>query len=87
MGKVWGGLLLVTGIIACPCHLIVTLPLLLGLLAGTAAGALLGANTGLVYGIAGAYFIVALASGWYVLSRKKSSQNQTRRPPAKARSS
>ena len=71
MGKVWGGVLLVTGLIACPCHLVITLPIILGLLAGTGVGAILGANTGLVYGVAGAYFIVALVSGWYVLNSKK----------------
>ena len=71
MGKVWGGVLLVTGLIACPCHLVITLPIILGLLAGTGVGAILGANSGLVYGVAGAYFIVALVSGWYVLNSKK----------------
>ena len=71
MGKVWGGVLLVTGLIACPCHLVITLPIILGLLAGTGVGGILGANTGLVDGVAGAYFIVALVSGWYVLNSKK----------------
>ena len=85
MGKVWGRVLLVTGIIACPCHLIITLPLVLGLLAGTGVGAILGANTGLVYGIAGGYFIVALAAGWYLLNRKRSSLDQARRLPARAK--
>ena len=85
MGKVWGRVLLVTGIIACPCHLVITLPLILGLLAGTGAGAILGANTGLVYGIAGGYFIVALAVGWYLLNRKRSSLAQARRLPARAK--
>ena len=85
MGKVWGRVLLVTGIIACPCHLVITLPLILGLLAGTGAGAILGANTGLVYVIAGAYFIVALAVGWYLLNRKRSSLDQARRLPARAK--
>ena len=85
MGKVWGGVLLVTGLIACPCHLIITLPLVLGLLAGTGIGAILGANTGLVYGIAGGYFIVALGAGWYLLNRKRSSLAQARRLPARAK--
>ena len=85
MGKVWGGVLLVTGFIACPCHLIITLPLVLGLLAGTGVGAILATNTGLVYGIAGAYFIGALAAGWYLLNRKKSSRIQARQLPARAK--
>ena len=85
MGKVWGGVLLVTGIIACPCHLIITLPLILGLLAGSGIGAILATNTGLVYGVAGGYFIVALAAGWYLLNRKRSSLDQARRLPARAK--
>ena len=72
MRKVWGGVLVGTGFIACPCHLVITLPIVLGLMAGTGAGAILAANTGLVYGIAGGYFVVALAAGWYLLSRKRS---------------
>ena len=70
MTKVWGGFLVVTGFIACPCHLIITLPIILGLMAGTGAGAILAANTGLVYGVAGGYFVVALAAGWYLFNRK-----------------
>ncbi len=85
MGKVWGGVLLVTGFIACPCHLVITLPIILGLLAGTGIGAIMADNTGLVYGFAGAYFVVALASGWHVLNRKKSSQGQARQVPARAK--
>ncbi len=84
MGKFWGGVLLVTGFIACPCHLIITLPLILGLLAGTGIGAILATNTGLVYGVAGGYFIVALAAGWYLLNRKRSSLDQARRLPARS---
>jgi len=72
MNKVWGGVLVVSGFIDCPCHLVITFPLILSLLAGTVVGAILAANTGLVYGIAGGYFIVALAAGWYLLNRKRS---------------
>ncbi len=81
MRKVWGGVLFVTGFIACPCHLVITLPLILGLLAGTGVGAILAENTGFVYGIAGGYFIVALAAGWYLLNRK-SKTGPTGRLPA-----
>ena len=85
MGKVWGGVLIVTGFIACPCHLIITLPLILGLLAGTGVGAILATNTGLVYGVAGGYFIVALAAGWYLFNRKGSSLDQACRLPARSK--
>ena len=81
MSKVWGGVLFVTGFIACPCHLVITLPLILGLLASTGVGAILASNTGLVYGIAGGYFIVALAAGWYLLNRKRSRAGPSRPLP------
>ena len=85
MNRVWGGVLVVTGFIACPCHLVITLPLILGLLAGTGVGAILAANTGFVYGIAGGYFIVALAAGWYLLNRKRSKTGLTARLPTHGR--
>ena len=59
MRRAAGWLLAVTGFLACPCHLIITLPLLVGLLGGTAAGAFLAANMGLVVVLALIYFVVA----------------------------
>ncbi|MCH7909334.1 MAG: hypothetical protein IIB38_06925 [Candidatus Hydrogenedentes bacterium] len=73
MSRVWGGVLAVTGFLACPCHLPVTLPLILGVLAGTGVGSFIGANTGLVYGLATGYFIVAIGVGWFLLNRKRRS--------------
>ena len=58
-------MLTVTGLLACPCHLIVTVPLLISLLAGTALGSFLSRNTGLVYTGAGIYFVVASAVGYW----------------------
>ena len=63
MRRMSGVLLTMTGFLACPCHLIVTLPLLASVLAGTALGSFLTRNTVLVYTIAGIYFIVALLLG------------------------
>jgi hypothetical protein len=63
MRRIGGTLLTVTGILACPCHLIITLPLLTSLLAGTALGSFLSRNTGLVSTGAGIYFVVALTLG------------------------
>lgn len=50
--------------LACPCHLIITLPLLtlISLLAGTAPGSFLKLNTGFIYTGAGIYFVIALAA-------------------------
>ena len=56
--------------------------LAVGLLGGTAVGGFIAANTGLVYGIAGGYFIVALAAGWYLWNRKRSNAGPARCLPA-----
>ena len=71
MSRVWGGVLAVTGFVACPCHLPLTLPLILGVLGGTGIGSFIGANTNWVYGIATGYFIAGIGVGWYLLMRKR----------------
>ena len=72
MRRIGGVALTVTGLLACPCHLIITLPLLISLLAGTALGSFLSHNTGLVYAGAGMYFVVALALGyWFLFGPKR----------------
>ncbi len=65
MRRMGGVVLAVTGILACPCHLVVTLPLLAGLLAGTALGQFLTHNTGFVYTGAAIYFVGALTLGYW----------------------
>lgn len=65
--RIGGGLLAVTGFFACPCHLIVTLPLFIIVLAGTALGSFLAHNTDLIYAFASIYFVVALALGIHFL--------------------
>ncbi len=67
MRRIGGVVLTVTGFLACPCHLIITLPLLASGLSGTAVGNFLTRNTGLVYPLAGIYFVVALALGYWFL--------------------
>jgi hypothetical protein len=42
---------------------------------------MMAANTGFVYGIAGGYFIVALAAGWYLLTRERSKTGAELRLP------
>jgi hypothetical protein len=76
MRRIGGTLLTVTGFLACPCHLIITLPLLLSLLAGTALGSFLERNTSLVYAGASIYFIVALALGALFLLGPKRHRNK-----------
>ncbi len=67
MRRIGGVALTVTGFLACPCHLIVTLPLLASVLAGTALGSFITRNTDLVFIFAGIYFIVALLLGYWLL--------------------
>ncbi len=72
MRRIGGVVLTVMGFLACPCHLIITLPLLASLLAGTALGSFLAHNTGLVYTGADVYFVVALALGyWFLFGPKR----------------
>jgi len=72
MRRIGGIALTVTGFLACPCHLIITLPLVISLLAGTAVGSFLSRNTGEVLTFAGIYFVVALALGyWFLFGPKR----------------
>lgn len=80
MRRIGGTFLTVTGFLACPCHLIITLPLLISLLAGTALGSFLSRNTGLVYTGAALYFVVALALGVLLLFGRKGQANRSRQP-------
>ncbi len=63
-----GYALAATAIVACPCHLALTLPLALAILGGTALGAALTAHTGLLVAAATAYFVGALAAAIYLLN-------------------
>ena len=61
-GYLAGGVAFIT----CPCHLLLTLPLLLALTAGTAAGAFLERNTVALVAISTALFVggLVLSSRW-----------------------
>jgi mercuric ion transport protein len=62
--KLGGYLLVGTALLACPCHLVLSLPVVLGLFGGTTVAAALGANTGwVIFGTMVFYFIVVLAAG------------------------
>lgn len=76
MRGIWGFTLAVTGFLACPCHLPLTLPLLLGVLGGTGVGTLIAANTGLIYGLMTGYFIVGLGVGLYLINKKRASDGE-----------
>lgn len=75
-----GTFMAVTAFIACPCHLPLTLPLLLGLTAGTALGAWLSQNLMFVTITSAVYFLggLALAFKWLGAgnSRRTAGQDQ-----------
>ncbi len=59
-----------TAFVACPCHLPLTLPLVLAVLAGTSAGAWLTANPQLVVLGATMYFVVGIVGAAWLLGRR-----------------
>lgn len=78
MSKLSGYLLVATGFLACPCHLVLTLPLALALLGGTAIGGFLTQNSGLIVGVFSAYFLGALALGLLLINHKSRTRPQGR---------
>ncbi len=70
MQTIKGYALLITGFLACPCHLPVTMPILLALTAGTALGAFLANNVWGIVALSTIYFVVALALGWRYISHE-----------------
>ncbi|MBI3287066.1 MAG: hypothetical protein HYZ68_03365 [Chloroflexi bacterium] len=62
--KARGYLAIITALIACPCHLPITLLLLIGLAGGTALGTFLSQNALLIYAASTVYFLGALWIGW-----------------------
>jgi len=65
-----GLILLVSGFVACPCHLPLTLPLLLALLGGTSLGVFLRENTAVIVVAASVYFLIAIGAGLYLLIQR-----------------
>jgi len=64
-GSIW----MLTGFLACPCHLPVTIPIILGLTAGTAFAGFLANNLWVVGAISTVYFLVALVLGFSTLKQ------------------
>ena len=69
--SLWGSVLLGLGFIFCPCHLLVTLPLLGAWLGGTAFTGMVSANIGLVTGVSTVLFVGFLSIGWRLISQKQ----------------
>ncbi|WP_029214634.1 hypothetical protein [Kallotenue papyrolyticum] len=68
MRKRIGVVLTITGLLACPCHLPLALPLL-AVIGGTALGAWLTAHSGWLIALSTLYFIGALIVGLRLLTR------------------
>lgn len=72
-----GYMLTTTALIACPCHLVFLLPLVLGVLGARALGAELEANIGWLIAATTVYFVGALAGGLYLLNRQVKDEEET----------
>lgn len=81
--KIGGYALAVTAFAACPCHLPLTLPLLMVLLGGTSWGAFMAQNGALVYGLAGAYFVFGLLAGIWLLGKEGKARGAKCQTPQK----
>jgi mercuric ion transport protein len=79
-----GGFLAVTGFLACPCHLVITLPLAAALLGGTALGGWIATHQGAILVGATIYFIGALAGGATLLLAGKGALASTTGQPQDA---
>ena len=75
--KITGWFLTVTGFLACPCHLVITLPLAAALLSGTALGGWIATHQGAIVIGASIYFIGALAVGATLLLAGKGALDST----------
>lgn len=67
--KIRSGTMFVISFITCPCHLPITMPLLLVLLAGTPVAVWLTQHVGIVYGGMTLLFFVSLALGFRWMSQ------------------
>ena len=70
--KTTGWFFTATGFLACPCHLVITLPLAMAVLSGTALGGWIGTHEGAVTLGATLYFVGALTLGATLLLARTS---------------
>ncbi len=73
----------ITAFVTCPCHLPLTLPLLIDPMSGTALGAWLARNTILIYALATAYFLAALPLAIRWMNRASGNERMSSALPAK----
>jgi len=80
--KIRGSVAAGVALILCPCHLVLTLPLLLSITAGTAAGAFLERNYYAVIVVSIIFFIggLVLAIRWLRSAVSEDAANSSRKP-------
>lgn len=76
--KTTGWFFTATGFLACPCHLVITLPLAMAVLSGTALGGWIGTHEGAVTLGATLYFVGALTLGATLLLARTRPSSQAR---------
>lgn len=69
--QIKGWAAVITAFIACPCHLPITLPILLSLTAGTALGAWISANRDMFVALLTIYFLAGLGLDFHWLTQEK----------------
>ncbi len=79
--SIGSSLLLITGFLVCPCHVPLTLPLLVALFGGTTLGTWLSTHTGLVIGLSTGYFLAAIVLGVWLLNRRSPESDAPCSPP------
>lgn len=71
--QVKGWVAVITAFVACPCHLPITLPLILSLTAGTGLGAWIANNRDLFVALLTVYFLAGLGLGFYWFNKEEKS--------------
>jgi len=72
--KIAGYLLATLGFLACPCHLLITLPMLVTLLSGTTLGILIGTNKFLTFIVFLILYVIGIVGGGYLLTSTQESK-------------
>ncbi len=81
----WGTILLGLGFVFCPCHLLITLPLLAAWLGGTAISGFLGANLAFIGGLSSVLFVAFMGLGWWLISQKDTCHTEPKKEQLEAR--
>lgn len=77
-----GWFLAVTGFLACPCHLVITLPFTAALLGVTVLEGWIAGHQGTILAVAGIYFLGALIGGAMLLLTGRVSLGASGRDPS-----